>query len=358
MAGGKGTRLWPLSREDTPKQFTSIGSKKTLLQQTFARAKAITRSADRIVVTTRDQYVHEVCRQLPDLPPQNVLSEPARRDTAPSVGMAAAFFAAQGRNEDCLLMVPSDHYIGDDAAFRTALTGALRVLREKHGATVLVGAKPEYPETGYGYIELGSPVVIRKNTKVHAVRRFYEKPTRTAAEKYLLSGKFLWNTGIYGWKVGTLLHLLHDFAPMIASRLDELERLFSSGASPARITSVYRRMPSISLDYAVTEQQDPSSIFVVPGDFGWGDIGSWIVFEQVVGKRSGKGGVGTIAEVHTKGNFVYTTANKAVGLAGVENLIVVVTHDAVLVCHRDHVQDVKKLVKVFEKNKKRNERYL
>lgn len=350
MAGGGGTRLWPLSREKFPKQFTQLFGKRTLLQHTFQRALSIVGKPERIVVTTRAEYTREVRQQLPKLPQRHVLVEVVKRDTAPSIGMAAAFFAAHGRHDEPLLLMPSDHYIRHESLFQRALRATGAVLEEHPRMTVLLGSWPTYPETGLGYIELGSKNIRRSGFTFKSIKRFREKPPLALAKRFLAAGNFVWNMGLYGWRVSTLLELLHQFTPSIAKRLDLLEGLFRNDGSPGRIAAVYRSMPSISIDFAVTERQDPKTILVLPGEYGWSDIGHWGALQELL---SGREGVelkrGVAAHVHAAGNFVYNTADRAIGLAGVDNLIIVSTPDAILICDKKHVQDVKKLVEELER---------
>lgn len=351
MAGGGGTRLWPVSRENFPKQFTQLFGTKTLLQHTFDRALAAARRPQNVVVTTRHAYVKEIHRQLPRLPRENILVEAVKRDTAPSIGMAAAFFAAHGKHDEALVMIPSDHYARNESLYRRGIRTAGDILGKEAEATVQLGSWPTYPETGLGYIELGERKFRKSGFPVHAVKRFREKPPLPLAKRFLASGKFVWNMGVYGWRASTLLELMHRFAPDIAKRLDAIEGLFRERASFRRIAAVYETMPSISIDFAVTERQDPSRMYVLPGEYGWSDIGHWGALQELLGGKEGmelKRGVA--AQVHSSGNFVYNTVDKAIGLAGVHNLVVVSTPDAILICDKKHVQDVKKLVEEFGKS--------
>lgn len=350
MAGGGGTRLWPVSRERMPKQFTRLVGRTTLLQTTFERARAAARGVRQIVVTTRAEYAREVRRQLPALPVGQVLVEPVKRDTAPSVGLAAAYFAARGQHDVPLLMVPSDHVATNDALFRLALRAAGAVLRERAEATVLLGAEPTYPETGLGYIERGQRLGRTLGIPVYAVRRFAEKPKLPLARRYVASGHFLWNMGIYGWRVATLLELFHRFEPGIARRLDRLTALFARRASSQAINRVYAAMPSISVDYALTERQNPRSILVLPGAYGWSDVGHWASLAEVLGGRAAEEVKrGTVVEVKSSGNFVYSDVPGILGLVGVHDLLVVATPDGLLVCDKHNAQDVKVLVQEIQK---------
>ncbi len=352
MAGGGGTRLWPVSREKFPKQFTQLFGSRTLLQHTYRRALAVVRRPERIVVTTRREYVPEIRRQLPRVPRENILVEPVKRDTAPSIGMAAAFLASRGQHDLPFFMIPSDHYFQDETSYIRAMQAAGKLLAREPDRTVLLGSWPTYPETGLGYIELGRRQIREGVVSFHSAKRFCEKPSLALAKRFVASGRYVWNMGIYGWRVRTLLQLLHQCAPTIAKRVDALEEIFRAGGGPRRIERVYRTMPTISIDYAVTEHQDPASIAVAPGAYGWSDIGHWGAIQELLGGREGvelKRGV--VVQVHGDGTFVYSAADRAIGLAGVKNCIVVSTPDAVLICDKHHVQDVKKLVQEFERKR-------
>lgn len=345
MAGGGGTRLWPVSREKFPKQFAPLVGKKTLLQLAFERARAVTKDRKNIVVTTRRDLASEVSRQLPQLPRSQVLIESVKRDTAPSVGMAAAYFAARGKRDEALVQMPSDHVFQNEALYRMALRAQGSLLREHADRTVLLGAEPTYPETGYGYIERGARVGRTLGVPVYAVRRFAEKPKLPVAKRYVRSGRYLWNMGIYGWTVGSLLQMFHRYEPTIARRLDRLEALFARRASQRLLDRVYQGMPSISVDFAITERQRPSSLLVLPGAYGWSDVGHWASLAEMVGGRSGEEiKRGSVVQIKSTGNFVYSDSPAVLGVVGVHNLIVVTTPDAILVCDKNNAQDVKALV--------------
>ncbi|MDP3685837.1 MAG: sugar phosphate nucleotidyltransferase [bacterium] len=350
MAGGGGTRLWPVSREKFPKQFAPLVGNKTLLQLAFEHARAVARDRKSIVVTTRRDLAAEVYRQLPKFPRSQVLIEPVKRDTAPSVGMAAAYFAAQGKHDEPLVQLASDHIIRHASLFRIALRAQGALLREHPDRTVLLGAEPAYPETGYGYIERGARVGRTLGVPVYAVRRFAEKPKLPVAKRYVRSGRYLWNMSIYGWTVGNLLEMFHRYEPGIARRLDRLQTLFARHGSQRALDRVYAGMPSISIDFAITERQHPSSILVLPGAYGWSDVGHWASLAEVVGGRAGAEiKRGTAVQVKSSGNFVYSDVPAVLGLVGVHNLIVVATPDAILVCDKANTQDVKVLVSELER---------
>lgn len=350
MAGGGGTRLWPVSREAFPKQFAPLVGKKTLLQRTYERARAVVGSQERILVTTRASYLREVRRQLPRVPLKNILVERVKRDTAPSIGMAAALLAARGHHDEPLVLMPSDHLIQNEALFRLALRGMGKLLREQPDRTVLLGAEPIYPETGLGYIERGQRLGTVAGIPVCAVRRFTEKPTLAVAKRYLRTGRYAWNMGVYGWRVSLLLELFHRFQPAISRRLDRLQELCAHGATPAAIGRVYHGMPSISTDYALTERQDPGSIRVLPGAYGWSDVGHWASLAEVLGGRAAvERKRGVVMQIKAGENFVYHDLPGVLGIVGIRNAVIVATPHGVLVCDKAHTQDVKTLVAELQK---------
>lgn len=344
MAGGGGTRLWPLSRDSYPKQFTQLIGKKSLLQLTFDRAIKIVGKPENIVITTRSAFVPEIKKQLKRMPVGNILVENVKRDTAPSIGMAAAFFASKGKHDEAMILMPSDPYFRNEGLYLEAVKAAGNYVEKNPSLTVLLGGVPTYPETGYGYIETGNDSEKFEKIEFSSVKSFREKPDLETAKKFLEQGNFVWNIGVYVWRVGTLLELMHKFAPEIAKRTDKIEELFRARKTRG-IDKIYETMPKISIDFAVTEHQDAKDIFVARGDFGWSDVGHWGSLQELLASDEGlelKKGVAVL--VNSSNNFVYNTADKAIGLAGVKDLVVVSTPDALLVCHKGNVQDVKKVV--------------
>lgn len=352
MAGGGGTRLWPLSRDSYPKQFTQLFGKKTLLQHTFVRALKIAGKPENIVITTRTAFVSEIRKQLKRLPASNILVEQVKRDTAPSIGMAATFFASKGKYDEAMILMPSDPYFRNEKLFIKTVKAAGNFIEKNPSFTAMLGSVPTYPETGYGYIETGTDNKIFQNVELSSVKSFREKPNIAMAQQFITQGNFVWNMGVYVWRVGTLLELLHKFAPEIAQKLDKIEELFRAKKT-GLIGKVYESMPKISIDFAVTEHQNPADIFVARGDFGWSDIGHWGALQELMGGKEGlEMKKGIAAQINSSNNFVYNTAEKAIGLVGVKDLIVISTPDALLVCNKNDVQDVKKIVEMLGADKK------
>lgn len=337
LAGGSGTRLWPLSREKYPKQFIPLLGAKSLFQGTVERVRPVV-GDDVLVVTTEDSRFL-VSDQLAELgldPKGRVLCEPAGRNTAPAVGLAA-LLSAPG---EVLLVLPSDHTIRDTAVFQEALRAAAAVA--EGGRLVTFGIAPSHPETGYGYIRLGDPLVGSPGFRVAAA--FVEKPNRPTAEEYLASGAYVWNSGMFAFRAGTVLEELARHAPQVAAGLEALRGSFGPDDEVPR--ELYEALPSISLDYAVMERSD--RVVVLPLEPGWSDLGSFSALYDVreadaEGNVVELGPEGVWVGVGSHRNFV-CAGRKVVALVGMEDTVVVDTPDALLVCPRDRAQDVKDVV--------------
>ena len=350
MAGGSGTRFWPLSRRHRPKQFLAIGTPRTLIEETIARLSPLV-PPERAMVVAGEAHAPMVRALLPD---QWLVTEPCARNTAPCVGLAALHVRRRDPN-GVLAVLPSDHHIGDASAYRRHLQAALE--RAAQGEIVTLGIRPDRPETGYGYIHYDrqDTLATRNGVQACAVKRFVEKPPRAVAERYLAEGGYLWNSGMFFFTVARLFEDLRRFLPALASALDEIDRALDRGeAEGARVTAeVFAALESISLDYGVMEHAD--RVRVVPSDFGWNDVGHWAALADF-GEADAEGNVRAGADtpdrpvlfVDAHGNIVQRESDRLVALVGVRDLVVVDTPDALLVCHRDQVQEVRKVVARLE----------
>jgi len=332
LAGGYGTRFWPASRRARPKQFLPLLGKNSLLQMTFRRvARHFPR--DRIYVVGNAEHRALLRRQLPRLPKKNLLLEPVGRNTAAAI----AFACSRIRREDALLAVfPADHAIRNEARFARTARAALAAAAAE-SAMVVVGVPPTHPHTGYGYIERGR----RAGANAFAVRRFTEKPDVRAAARFLRSGRFSWNSGMFFWRRSTFDSLLRRF----------LRRTHAAFARPMRnLKRAYRTLPNISVDYALAEPAACRGLVrMIPADFGWSDLGSWSALADWLGLR---GGAPHFA-LDARGNFV-RAPKKFVAAIGTDNLIAVETPDALLVCRRDRAQDADRVVDFLRKKKLRH----
>jgi mannose-1-phosphate guanylyltransferase len=338
LAGGSGTRFWPASTRELPKQFLKLAGKRTLLAETHARIASLI-PLERTLVVTAAAYAGLVQKTLKRLPPGNILAEPCARNTAAAVAWAALEIEAREPGA-AHVVLPSDHVIHPAPRLRDALRAACDEACAS-GALVTFGVRPSYPATGYGYIEIGSALGEHQKLAIHAVQRFVEKPDRARAESFLASGRFLWNSGMFAWTTSSILSALREFAPAVHGPL--------SLARASERASLYPGLPSISVDHAILEKA--RNVRVVPVDFTWSDVGSWSAIPEVTTPdahgNSASGGTTVITE-DARGCVVYGKLGELTALIGVENMVVVRAGKCVLVCPKDRAQDVKKIVTRLE----------
>lgn len=345
MAGGVGTRFWPKSRKSNPKQFLSLFGETTMIQQTVERLSGFIEPETVVVVTNQD-YVDLVKVQLPGVKPSHIIGEPIARNTAPCIASAAALLYKKDP-ESVMIVLPADHRIGNPKAFKQILHVAIETARTK-GSLVTLGIKPHRPETGYGYIQRSAePDIDDFDLPVFKVQQFTEKPNAERAVQFLESGDYLWNSGIFIWKTKAILEAFKRQIPEIHKEAEVLE---SSDFSKQDFEKFYRACPSVSIDYGIMENAE--KVHVVPGDFGWNDVGSWKAVHELSEKDGDENtSVNTEALfVNSSGNYVSTKGKKLVAFAGVENIALVETDDAILVVNLDQAQDVKEVVEELKKN--------
>jgi mannose-1-phosphate guanylyltransferase len=336
MAGGSGTRFWPLSRKAWPKQFLALaGSEESLLQSTVRRIEGLI-PAERVLVVTSEQHAQATREQLPQLPPENVLAEPVARNTAPCVAWAAATVAARSpRGIMCVL--PADPHIGDEPAYRALLARASAAAEA--GSLVTIGVSPTRPETGYGYIESGDeiePGVLR-------VARFVEKPDLQRAQEFLRSDRFLWNSGMFFFRADAILTELERQLPDLHSFARGYTELHDRPEALDYVRARYAGLTSISIDHGIMEQA--RDMRVVPGSFGWFDIGSWTTAWELATKdENGNALIGATSVVDSRNCYARGRDGKLIALIGVEDLVVVDTDDAILIMPRERAQDVRRVV--------------
>lgn len=349
LAGGRGTRFWPRSRTRTPKQLLNIVGSETMLRQTVARLTSLIPPQNIWVVTNCDQAA-AVHREIPLVPPKNILAEPVGRNTAAAIGLAALHLARQ-HGDALMAVLPSDAYVRDVARYRRLLRSALDQAGTP-GNLVVLGIPPTRPETGYGYIERGASVGKTHGVRVFAVRRFREKPAIAAAQKYAASGKYFWNAGMFMWRVSTFLENLRQFLPATHDALQRLARTIGTRNYDLTLHRVYPRLENISVDYALmepaTRAKGKPRVFVISAEIGWSDIGSWAAVYELMAKKTGKNvSTGELFALDASGNYI-SGAKKFVAAIGVHDLVVVEADDALLLCSRDRSQDVGKIVKWLE----------
>jgi mannose-1-phosphate guanylyltransferase len=344
MAGGKGTRFWPRSRERMPKHLLDILGERTILRDTVDRIRPIV-PADRTLVVTGRSHAAEVIRQLPEIPPGNILIEPVGRNTAPCIGLAALHILSRVRDE-VMLVLPSDHRIGDDAAFRRILVAAAGEAN-RGDPLVTVGIPPTGPETGYGYIEQGALASTFGDDRIYRVRSIREKPPREEAERYLAQGGFSWNSGMFVWKASTIMRAIERHIPDLHRGLIQIRQAIGTDREEEVVAEIYAGLKPISIDYGVMEKAE--EVLVIPGSFGWSDLGSWDALWEVSEKDAQGNAVrGEFIGVDAADSLIHSPG-KLVALVGVRDLLVVETEDALLVCRRGRSQEVRTVVEEIEK---------
>jgi len=336
IAGGSGTRFWPLSRASRPKQFLPLASDRPLLADTAARLKGLAPPSRTLVVCGK-LHARSVRAAVPKLPARNVLVEPAARNTAPAIGLATIEVAARDP-DGVLLVLPSDHHVGDPARFREVLAAAAEVART--GMLVTIGLSPTRPETGYGYIQVGEPL----SGAAKRVRRFVEKPDAATARQYVDGGEYLWNGGIFVFQARTMLDAIREHLPALADGLEVIRK------SRAKLAKVFPTLPAISIDYAVMEKA--KNIAVLPGDFGWSDVGSFAAMEEVRPlDHRGNVAAGKLPLLVDCDGCVVLGKERPLAVVGMKDVVVVDAGDAVLVVPKARSQDVRQVVEALKQRK-------
>ncbi len=349
MAGGRGERFWPRSRRTYPKQLLALVSENSLLQDAVARIRELTEER-RIYIVTNQDYVAEVRRQLPMLPERNILIEPEGRNTAPCVGLAATYVASHFPDENPVMAIlPSDTLVRQPDLMRQTLSCGIRYSWE-HDTGVIFGLWPNRPETGYGYIQLGKELTTIDQFSFHEVAAFKEKPDLQTAQAYLASRQYLWNGGIFVWRVQKLLQEITYNLPELADGLARFRPAIGTSDELPRLKEIYPLLPVTSVDYGILEKT--KAIVVIPAAFEWDDLGSWNSLERYLPADSG-GNVaqGELIAVESEHCIVYSP-HKPVVTLGVSDLIVVETPDVVMVCSKAKAQEIKKVLNVLRDAKR------
>ncbi|HXW13259.1 MAG TPA: mannose-1-phosphate guanylyltransferase [Terriglobia bacterium] len=343
MAGGSGTRFWPLSRRKHPKQLLELFGHGTLLEQTVERIRPVI-PPERIYVYTNELVLREVQRRLPQIPRAQIVAEPASRNTAPTLGVAAHEICRRDP-QGVMVVLPADHVIAKPAEF-------LRVLRaggetaENEGSSVVIGLKPTRPDTGFGYVRIGAREACIAGQEIYRVEKFTEKPPLAVARKYVASGRYLWNGGMFIWCASTLLENFAKHQPKMA---DQLARLAAVGGvrSAKNFRRLFPQFEKISIDFAIMEKV--SDIYAVSADIGWNDVGSWaVVYDLTAKEHEANVRPERSLCLDSRGNMI-VAKKKFVVTVGVQDMVIVETDDALLICPRDRSQDVGKAVQALEK---------
>ena len=349
LAGGSGTRFWPASRRRRPKQLLPIapGSQETLIASTARRLSTLVQN-ERILVATGTELLEATRAAIPGIPKENFLAEPAARNTAPCIGWANS--VAFRRNPKAVLAVlPSDHHIADEPGFTSLLKEALQ--SAEAGVITTIGVEPTRPETGYGYIEVGEPLLGRTSRVV----RFVEKPDRAKAQRYLLQGNYLWNSGMFFFRADVMQSAIQRHMPDLYAGLNQIDAASSQGPDKYAqvLANVFPRLPSISIDYGVIEKE--TQLNVVRGGFGWSDLGSWpSVWELSPQDSNGNAVTSSTLLVDSHRNLVQSIqtggSQRVIALVGVDDLCVIETDDACLILPRERAQDVRAVVELLKQS--------
>ena len=337
MAGGRGERFWPQSRKKYPKQFLALtDDEKTMIQLTVERISLLVDMQD-IYISTNAEYKHLVMEQLPEIPEENILCEPVRRNTAPCIGLGAIHIAK--KYKDALMIVlPSDHLIKYNKMFLNALSDACKVAEEGENL-VTIGITPDYPETGYGYIKFNPDVSVGN---AFVAEKFVEKPNLEVAKEYLETEEYLWNSGMFVWKVSTVLENIKKYLPNTYNGLMQIRDAIGTERQDMVLQSVFPDLESESIDYGVMEKAD--HIYVLPGSFGWDDVGSWLAVGRI--RKSNEDGnivKGNVITIESK-NCIIQGDKKLIATVGIKDMVIVDTNDALLVCDKESTTDIKKVL--------------
>lgn len=335
MAGGRGERFWPKSRNNRPKQFLSLTSDgETMIQKTVKRLSPLV-SAEDIFIVTNAAYADLVNDQLPDVPRENILCEPCARNTAPCIAFAAAII--QKKYGDAMMLVlPSDHLIGYENIYIKTLQTAIRTAEEGNNL-VTIGITPAYPETGYGYINFG-----KEAGDAYEVERFVEKPDLPTAKKYLASGKYLWNSGMFVWNASAIMYNMKQFMPEIHDGAVRIGDSYGTDSYEETLIKEFTAFTSESVDFGIMEKA--SDIYTIPGSFGWDDVGSWLAVERINETDDKKNYFdGDVIAVDSERTTV-CGGKRLVAAIGTRDIVIVDTDDVLLVCSKNNTQDVKKVI--------------
>ncbi len=345
MAGGVGERFWPKSRQNCPKQFLSLTSDgETMIQKTVKRLAPLISQKD-IYIITNAHYLSLVQEQLPDLPPENVIAEPCPRNTAPAIGLAASLI--QKKYDDAVMFfLPSDHLIHHEHSYINTLRKASHAaLQDK--TLITLGITPTYPETGYGYIKYQQDGA---QDGVYPVECFVEKPDLQTAEAYLQSGNYLWNSGMFIWKASSILHSIKKYMPELYQGLQTIAEAYGTENFHEVLNHKFPELPSESIDFGVMEKAN--HIFTIPGDFGWDDVGSWLALERINQTDENDNMLdGDILSIDSH-NCTVAGNGRMIALLGVQDLVIVDTDDALLICNKNQTQDIKKILAELKAEKK------
>ncbi len=344
MAGGAGTRLWPRSRKSMPKQLLKIVSNRTMIQETVDRLTPLV-DADHIIVVVGEAHFKEINEQLADVPTENILVEPEGKNTAPCIGLAATHIRSRDK-DGVMVILPSDHLVVNGNRFRKTIKAAAEAARTRK-CLVTIGIEPTLPETGYGYIQIGEKLDTVQGEDVYVVEAFKEKPSRSTAQKFLKTGTYLWNSGMFVWTAETILEQIKTHLPALYEGLAKIEGVIGKETERKVTEKVYASLEPESIDFGVMEKAE--DVVLLKGDFGWSDIGSWAAMEQIWPKdENGNFLNAEVISIESTGNIIHST-KKLVAVIGLKDIVIIETEDAILVCAKEKAPDVRSVVDELKK---------
>lgn len=342
LAGGSGTRLWPKSRKNSPKQFTSVVNNRTMIENTYERLMGFFDTKD-IYFSTIPEFAEKIKKIFPQTPDEHIIVEPEKRDNAAAYAYVAAHFIKEFPDEP-LAFIPSDHFIKDIVKFNKSLKEAENVIRET-GKMLDIAIDPTYPSTALGYTQIGELFENRDGVEIFHFKGHTEKPKYQIAQEYLKDGSYLWHGSYYMWTAKGFLEAYRKYAPGIYEHVETIvEHL---GSDEEKVVAAYSKIEKTSIDFAITEKMNPEDVLIIKGDFGWSDIGAWDVLHDL--KRVEHDEQGNFADaqwhgIDTSGSFISAPEGKMVATIGVDDLVVVDTPDALLICPKSRAQEVKEVV--------------
>ena len=340
MAGGSGTRFWPWSRRAKPKQLLPLAAPESMLAETAARVRSII-PRENILIVTSKALARDVHRTVPWLPKSSILAEPVGRNTAPCVAWAAVEVAAR-HPQGAMIVLPSDHVVAPESVFRQDVLRAL-TLADAEGVLVTFGIRPDHPATGYGYIRSGDVLPRASQLRARRVKAFKEKPKPAVARRYVASGNYLWNAGIFAWRADAIMEAFQQFQPKILSDLARMDKKRSRGRIPqATVDRAYPKLENISVDHAIMEKAP--NVVVLPARFDWNDIGSWNAVAEIWPTDDANNSSRDEVIALDSSNNVIATDGTPVALLGVHDLAIVKSDDVIFVCPRDRAEDVRAIV--------------
>ena len=340
MAGGGGTRFWPLSRKNMPKQLLSLSGKDVMINETIIRCESLIKYSDTYIVTNINQVKGIDNVLLKSIPRENILSEPLAKNTAPCI-LYAIKYILEAKGDGVVCVFPSDHYIEEKNGYLKILEKGIK-LAESMNTIVTIGVIPKFPATGYGYIEK-SDDLIEENA--YRIQRFVEKPNMVKAREYISTGNYFWNSGVFIFKISSLLEQFKRFLPRLYRAMSKLDGRILAEDSTDLLMQIYSEIDNISIDYGIMERMDDA--IVIPGDFGWNDVGSWDTLGTMF-PTDDKGNIVNCDHVgvDTKECIIYGN-KKLIATVGIYNTVVVDTNDAILICNKNRAQDVKQIVDIL-----------